>query len=169
MNSSSRQGTEVRYYLPEQRMFQIYHNNVLTNIANTPVWFRASNVFPINQWVRALSSQPLLISAPANKDNNSFQVAYQIRHAVFRGYKNSGDSSYAVMPVRNGADNAGVALSNIWWLRNNVSQGDGGGPLWNSDFVNQVNPISTRAIQWANYEYTHPYECVNVNLAWCGD
>ena len=169
MNSASRKGTSVRYYLPEQRMFQIYHNNVLTNISNTPVWFRASSVFPLNQWVRALSSQPLLISAPANKENNSFQVAYQVRHAVFRGYKNSGNGSYVTMPVRNGADNLEISPSNIWWLKSNVSNGDGGGPLWKSDFVNQLGAVSTKAIDWAKDEYTHDYECVNVKLAWCGD
>ena len=169
MNSNSRKGTEVRYYLPEQRMFQIYHNNVLTNISNIPVWFRASSVFPLNQWVRALSSQPLLISAPANKENNSFQVAYQVRHAVFRGYKTSGNGSYVTMPVRNGADNLEVAPSNIWWLKKDLTNGDGGGPLWKSDFVNQLNSVSTKAIEWSNNEYTHDYECVNVKLAWCGD
>ena len=169
MNSNSRKGTEVRYYLPEQRMFQIYHNNTLTNISNIPVWFRASSVFPLNQWVRALSSQPLLISAPANKENNSFQVAYQVRHAVFRGYKTSGNGSYVTMPVRNGADNLEVAPSNIWWLKKDLTNGDGGGPLWKSDFVNQLNSVSTKAIEWSNNEYTHDYECVNVKLAWCGD
>ena len=169
MNSNSRKGTEVRYYLPEQRMFQIYHNNALTNIANTPVWFRASNVFPLNQWTRALSSEPVLISAPANKNNNSFQVAYQIRHAVFRGYKNSWNGSYVTMPVRNGNDNLEVAPSNIWWLKKDLTNGDGGGPLWKSDFVNQLNSVSTKAIEWSNNEYTHDYECVNVKLAWCGD
>ena len=169
MNSNSRKGTEVRYYLPEQRVFQIYHNNALTNIANTPVWFRASNVFPLNQWTRALSSEPVLISAPANKNNNSFQVAYQIRHAVFRGYKTSGNGSYVTMPVRNGADNLEVAPSNIWWLKKDLTNGDGGGPLWKSDFVNQLNSVSTKAIEWSNNEYTHDYECVNVKLAWCGD
>ena len=169
MNSASRKGTSVRYYLPEQRMFQIYHNNVLTNISNTPVWFRASSVFPLNQWARALSSQPLLISAPANKENNSFQVAYQVRHAVFRGYKNSGNGSYVTMPVRNGADNLEISPSNIWWLKSNLSNGDGGGPLWKSDFVNQLGAVSTKAIDWAKEEYTHDYECVNVKLAWCGD
>lgn len=169
MNSNSRKGTEVRYYLPEQRVFQIYHNNALTNIANTPVWFRASNVFPLNQWTRALSSEPVLISAPANKNNNSFQVAYQIRHAVFRGYKNSWNGSYVTMPVRNGDDNLEVAPSNIWWLKKDLTNGDGGGPLWKSDFVNQLNSVSTKAIEWSNNEYTHDYECVNVKLAWCGD
>lgn len=169
MNSNSRKGTEVRYYLPEQRVFQIYHNNALTNIANTSVWFRASNVFPLNQWTRALSSEPVLISAPANKNNNSFQVAYQIRHAVFRGYKNSGNGSYVTMPVRNGDDNLEVAPSNIWWLKKDLTNGDGGGPLWKSDFVNQLNSVSTKAIEWSNNEYTHDYECVNVKLAWCGD
>ena len=169
MNSNSRKGTEVRYYLPEQRVFQIYHNNALTNIANTPVWFRASNVFPLNQWTRALSSEPVLISAPANKNNNSFQVAYQIRHAVFRGYKNSWNGSYVTMPVRNGNDNLEVAPSNIWWLKKDLTNGDGGGPLWKSDFVNQLNSVSTKAIEWSNNEYTHDYECVNVKLAWCGD
>lgn len=169
MNSNSRKGTEVRYYLPEQRVFQIYHNNALTNIVNTPVWFRASNVFPLNQWTRALSSEPVLISAPANKNNNSFQVAYQIRHAVFRGYKNSWNGSYVTMPVRNGDDNLEVAPSNIWWLKKDLTNGDGGGPLWKSDFVNQLNSVSTKAIEWSNNEYTHDYECVNVKLAWCGD
>ena len=169
MNSNSRKGTEVRYYLPEQRVFQIYHNNALTNIANTPVWFRASNVFPLNQWTRALSSEPVLISAPANKNNNSFQVAYQVRHAVFRGYKTSGNGSYVTMSVRNGDDNLEVAPSNIWWLKKDLTNGDGGGPLWKSDFVNQLNSVSTKAIEWSNNEYTHDYECVNVKLAWCGD
>ena len=169
MNSNSRKGTEVRYYLPEQRVFQIYHNNALTNIVNTPVWFRASNVFPLNQWTRALSSEPVLISAPANKNNNSFQVAYQIRHAVFRGYKNSWNGSYVTMPVRNGDDNLEVVPSNIWWLKKDLTNGDGGGPLWKSDFVNQLNSVSTKAIEWSNNEYTHDYECVNVKLAWCGD
>lgn len=169
MNSNSRKGTEVRYYLPEQRVFQIYHNNALTNIANTPVWFRASNVFPLNQWTRALSSEPVLISAPANKNNNSFQVAYQIRHAVFRGYKNSWNGSYVTMLVRNGDDNLEVAPSNIWWLKKDLTNGDGGGPLWKSDFVNQLGAVSTKAIDWAKDEYTHDYECVNVKLAWCGD
>lgn len=169
MNSATRKGTEVRYYLPEQRMFQIYHNDALTDVSNTPVWFRASNVFPLNQWTRALSSQPLLISAPADKNNNSFQVAYQIRHAVFRGYKSSGNGSYVTMPVRNGDDNLEIAPSNVWWLKNNIANGDGGGPLWKSDFINQLNSVSTKSIQWSDKEYTHDYECVNIKLAWCGD
>lgn len=120
VNSDTRKGTEVRYYLPEQRVFQLYHNNTLTNIANTHVWYRASNVFPLNQWTRAVSSQPLLISAPANKDNSSFQVAYQIRHAVFRGYKSTGNGSYVTMPVRDGSDNLEIGPSKVWWLKGNV-------------------------------------------------
>jgi hypothetical protein len=73
------------------------------------------------------------------------------------------------MLVRNGDDNLEVAPSNIWWLKKDLTNGDGGGPLWKSDFVNQLGAVSTKAIDWAKDEYTHDYECVNVKLAWCGD
>lgn len=124
VNSASRKGTDVRYYVPEDGVFQLYHNNVAKSLMDTHGWFRASSVFPLNQWVRALSSQPFLISAPKNAQNAKFQVAYQIRHAVFRGYKSSGISQYIAMPVSNGSDASDIKTSNFWWLKSDVGNGD---------------------------------------------
>ncbi|MBQ7616760.1 hypothetical protein IJS64_01960 [bacterium] len=53
-------------------------------MSDTSAWYRASSIFPINQWTRALSSQPFLISIPNNRSNNTIQIAYKIRYAVFR-------------------------------------------------------------------------------------
>jgi hypothetical protein len=65
-------------------MFRVYSNGKSYSLSDTPVWYRASSIFPIREWVRAVNSEPVLISAPANKENNKMQVAYKIRYSVFR-------------------------------------------------------------------------------------
>ena len=169
VKNSTYQGSSVRYYVPEDRMLKVYLNWSKKSLSDTSAWYRASSVFPINQWVRALSSQPFLISAPSNKSNNTIQIAYKIRYTVFRWYNSWKTSSYVAMPVSWRRDNSWITSSGLWWLKADVSEWDWGGPIWKSDYVNQASSVTTKSIKWSETEYEHDYECMNIQVAWCGD
>lgn len=158
----------MRYYIPEDNMFNIYHNGQQYSPSNTHIWRRSSSIFPLNQWGRALDSQPLLLEAPSNPSNKTFQVAYKIRTATFRGYRNGRTSSYVFMPVTSSSDGSAVSSSNFWRLKQSPSNSRLG-PLWSSDYIKSSSRITTKAIQWSSSEREHSYECVNVTLQRCGD
>ena len=169
VKNSTYQGSSVRYYVPEDHMLKIYDGWVKKSLSDTSAWYRASSIFPINQWTRALSSQPFLISIPNNRSNNTIQIAYKIRYAVFRWYNSWKTSSYVAMPVSWRRDNSWITSSGLWWLKADVSEWDWGGPIWKSDYVNQASSVTTKSIKWSETEYEHDYECMNIQVAWCGD
>ncbi len=169
VKNSTYQGSSVRYYVPEDRMLKVYLNWSKKSLSDTSAWYRASSVFPINQWVRALSSQPFLISAPSNKSNNTIQIAYKIRYTVFRWYNSWKTSSYVAMPVSWRRDNSWITSSDLWRVKNNASSWDDWWPKWKNDYVNQSSSVITNSIKWNSEEKSHDYECMNLKLAWCWD
>ena len=169
INANWWQGTSVRYYVPEDKMFRVYSNGKSYSLSDTPVWYRASSIFPIWEWVRAVNSEPVLISAPANKENNKMQVAYKIRYSVFRWYESTSWKSYLAMKVSWRSDMSASQTSSFWWIKWNPSNDNWLWPTWSKDYVNQESSVSTKWIQWSSTEYEHDYECFNMELAWCWD
>lgn len=121
----------------------------------------------MNQPVRAITSEPLLMEAPASRlaSDAHFQIAYDVNFAVFSSWGTS-TSDYFVATVSSLTDLNAVPASSKWYMKAGLTNPDG--PLRSSDFANQTTSIAARSINWSN-EIAHGTECVNVNLKWCGD
>ena len=160
-------GTQVRYYLPEANVLNVINWTSLMSLNAKNAWFRYSKVAPTNQWVRAIESEPMLLSAPQswNPQNNKLQVAYNIMYRWFSS-KGTATSDYATWPVSSATDFWPLFLnSNRWALNANWTVA----PRWQADYTKTANIITTASINWEKTETAHWYECFNVTTHWCGD
>ncbi len=66
-------------------MLSILNGTNTVNIDTTNAWYRWSKLAPKDQWVRAVESEPILVSAPLNPANRNIQIAYQIHYASYNG------------------------------------------------------------------------------------
>lgn len=160
-------GTQVRYSLPQNNMLRVWNGVTSQALTAKNAWYRLSKVAPTNQWVRAVESEPLLISAPANGNpaHRTFQVAYDIRYRAFDS-KAQGTSDYQVWPVANGSFMGGLFANNDKW---SMKGNWGLAPQWTADYTKTANNISTSSINWNATEVAHGYECFNVTTHRCGD
>lgn len=78
-------GTQIRYSTPQANMLAVLNGASTQPLSSKRAWYRLSKVAPTNQWVRAVESEPMLISAPANGNpaQRTMQVAYDIRYRAF--------------------------------------------------------------------------------------
>lgn len=83
-------GTEVFYHTPisGSNALSLRTNNQNYSLANNNAWFRLSKVAPLNQRVRAVTSEPILLEIPASRNPQDAyaQVAYQIRYVTYRDH-----------------------------------------------------------------------------------
>lgn len=76
----------MHYYSPQADMFSL-RDSSSHDIDTTRAWFRVSKVAPINQWVRALTSEPILFEQPASylpPADRFVQVAYKLRYIPYQ-------------------------------------------------------------------------------------
>jgi hypothetical protein len=104
--SSTSLGTTVYYYTPSSNsnMFSLFNNGISYPIDSNRAWYRFSKVAPINQPVRAITSEAVLFEQPSNTLNpvdRMVQIAYQLRYATYRSVNNNANSDYQVFPVAN--------------------------------------------------------------------
>ena len=76
-------GTKVRYYIPEPGMMSVLSGTSTLDLLNTYALYRFSKLAPKYQWVRAVESQPILLSVPTNPANRNMQIAYEIHYAEY--------------------------------------------------------------------------------------
>lgn len=162
-------GTEIFYHTPNggSNIFNIRANNQNHSLTTNNVWFRLSKVAPLNQWVRAVTSEPVLVEAPASRNpaDAYAQVTYQIRYATYRDNQAS-SSDYQVFPVA-GSGDFGTA-SDSWFLQNNFSHNGWLWPVWQNHYTQTWTTIATQGInRWP--EQTHALECKNYYLSRCGN
>ncbi|USN56371.1 MAG: hypothetical protein H6766_04875 [Candidatus Peribacteria bacterium] len=132
-------GTQVGYYQPESNMLGIYANSQFYSLVNQRGWYRASKVAPLDQWVRAVTSEPFLLEAPIsnNGSNDMMQITYDVRFAGFRNYNTNATSTYQALILPNANDFDSTTAANSRWLKQNPSNPSGLGPVRNSDYINQ--------------------------------
>lgn len=136
-------------------------------MSSQKAWYRYSKVAPLNQPVRAVTSEPLLMEVPSSRlpADAKFQLVFDINFAVFSSWGTS-TSDYFVATVPSLADLNPIPASSKWYLKSGLTNPDG--PLRSNDFLNQTTSVAARSINWSS-EIQHGSECVNVTLKWCGD
>ena len=85
-------------------MFSVFANGTAYPIDTNRAWYRYSKVAPINQPVRAITSEPVLIEQPSTTLNpleRMIQVTYQLRYATFQSVNTNATSDYQLFPVAN--------------------------------------------------------------------
>lgn len=85
-------------------MFSVFANGTAYPIDTNRAWYRYSKVAPINQPVRAITSESVLLEQPSGELNpleRMVQIAYQIRYTTYRSVNNNATSDYQVFPVAN--------------------------------------------------------------------
>ena len=111
-------GTVVRYQLPSSatNVLRVLNGTQTYPLASQSAWFRLSKTAPKDVRVRAVESEPMLISAPSTNNiaHRTFQVAYQIKYRAFQGTA-GGTSDYDVWTVPNGAHMGGLSQSTHRW------------------------------------------------------
>jgi len=162
-------GSVVRYQLPSSatNVLRVLNGTQTYDLSSQSAWFRLSKTAPKDVRVRAVESEPMLISAPStnNINHRSFQVAYQIKYRAFQAAA-GGTSDYDVWPVANGGFMGGLSqYSNRWTLKPNRAPI----PDRQADYQQTSNFTNTTAIQWNATELVHAYECYNVTTHRCGD
>jgi uncharacterized repeat protein (TIGR01451 family) len=166
-------GSTVYYYTPaaNSNIFSLFNNNTSYPIDTNRAWYRFSKVAPINQPVRAITSEAVLIEQPStalNPVDRMMQVAYQLRYATYRSINNNINSDYQVFPVANMNDFSSLWSVNSWYLKNPIQDNGWYGPSWNTDYQQTDATIPTKAInRWP--ERTHGLECLNYHFSRCGD
>ena len=171
--SSTSLGTTVYYYTPNSNtnMFSLFNNGISYPIDTNRAWYRFSKVAPINQPVRAITSEAVLFEQPSNTLNpvdRMVQIAYQLRYATYRSINNNANSDYQVFPVANMDDFSSLWSTSSWYLKNPIQDNAWLGPVRNSDYQQTDATITTKAInRWP--ERTHGLECINYHLSRCGD
>lgn len=166
-------GSTVYYYTPaaNSNVFSLLNNNTSYPIDTNRAWYRFSKVAPLNQPVRAITSEAVLIEQPStalNPVDRMMQVAYQLRYATYRSINNNTNSDYQVFPVANMNDFSSLWSTNSWYLKNPIQDNGWYGPSWNVDYQQTDATITTKAInRWP--ERTHGLECLNYHLSRCGD
>jgi hypothetical protein len=102
--SSTSVGTTVYYYMPDANMFSLFANDTVYPIVSNRAWYRFSKVAPLNQPVRAITSEPILIEQPLSTtvepSQRMIQIASQIRYATYRSVNTSITSDYQIFPIR---------------------------------------------------------------------
>lgn len=165
--------TTVYYYTPstQTNMFSLRANNIVYPIDTNRAWYRFSKVAPLNQPVRAITSEAVLFEQPSSliPANDRFvQIAYQIRYATYRSQNSNATSNYQVFPVANMSDFSSLGSINSWYMENPIPHNAGLGPIWSSDYQNTDVSITTPAINWWP-EATHGLECINYYQSRCWD
>ena len=160
-------GTTVSYHTPTSNMLNVYNAWSQYPLSSQRAWYRYSKVAPLNQPVRAVTSEPLLMEVPTTRlaSDAKFQLVFDINFAVFSSW-GTNTSDYFVATVSSLADLNPVPNSSKWYMKGWLTHPDG--PLRSSDYLNQTTLVSARSINWSS-EISHGSECVNVTLKWCGD
>ncbi len=162
-------GTEVFYHTPisGSNALSLRTNNQNYSLANNNAWFRLSKVAPLNQRVRAVTSEPILLEIPASRNPQDAyaQVAYQIRYVTYRDHNWPLSSGYQVFPVANSGD---FGVPSSWFLNTNYPS-TANGPLWPNHYTQTLNAISTNSITRSQWEQTHALECKNYYTSRCGN
>ncbi len=160
--------TNIYYYLPQSSMMTLWYNNINFPLSANRLWYRQSKIAPVNQRVRAISSEPTLLQAPntTNLADRIIQVAYQI---VYKSYNNKwsvADNFYQFFPVQTGGDFSSNLPS--WFLNSSYDHNAWWGPIWPNNYTQTGQNIMSPSITWwpAN---THWLECLNYHLSRCGD
>lgn len=160
--------TNIYYYLPQSSMMTLWYNNINFPLSSNRLWYRQSKIAPVNQRVRAISSEPTLLQAPntTNLADRVIQVAYQI---VYKSYNNKwsvADNFYQFFPVQTGGDFSSNLPS--WFLNSSYDHNAWWGPIWPNNYTQTGQTIISPSITWwpAN---THGLECLNYHLSRCGD
>ena len=64
-------------------MLSVLSGTTTLDLATTYGWYRFSKLASKDQWVRAVESQPMLLSIPANPLDRNMQIAFEIHYADY--------------------------------------------------------------------------------------
>jgi len=103
-------------------MFTLWYNNINYPLSTNHLRYRQSKIVPVNQWVRAVSSEPAFFQAPSTTtlSDRMIQVAYQITYRSYRSKGTTLDNNYQFFPIQDRNDFS-TSLSS-WYL--NASYND---------------------------------------------
>ncbi len=160
--------TNIYYHVPQSPMMTLWHNNTNYPLSTNRLWYRQSKIAPVNQRVRAISSEPTLFQAPntINLADRVIQVAYQIVYKSYRSKWTALDNFYQVFPIANSGDFSSVLPSRF--MNNSYDENGGRWPIRQNNYTQTNQTIMSPSItRWpAN---THGLECINYHLSRCGD
>lgn len=162
--------SNVYYYIPQSssNMFTLWYNNINYPLSTNHLRYRQSKIVPVNQWVRAVSSEPAFFQAPSTTtlSDRMIQVAYQITYRSYRSKGTTLDNNYQFFPIQDRNDFS-TSLSS-WYLNASYNDNWWQWPKRQQDYTQTNNTISTPSITWWDPNL-HGLECINYHLSRCGD